>query len=46
MKYGHSVLGEGSKENDAFNLTREALKAKQKLLKNKEKGTNQRDPNH
>lgn len=38
MKYGVSILGEGSKSNDIFNLTREALKAKQKVLKQQGKG--------
>jgi hypothetical protein len=33
MKYGFTILGEGSKSNDVFNLTRDAISAKQKVLK-------------
>ena len=38
MKYGFTILGEGSKSNDAFNLTRDAISAKQKVLKKQGKG--------
>ena len=36
-KYGHSIIGTGMTD-DSFNLTREALKAKQKQLKQQGKG--------
>jgi hypothetical protein len=38
MKYGFTILGEGAKNNDVFNLTRDAISAKQKVLKKQGKG--------
>jgi hypothetical protein len=38
MKYGFTILGEGSKSNGVFNLTRDAISAKQKVLKKQGKG--------
>jgi hypothetical protein len=38
MKYGFTILGEGAKNNDVFNLTRDAISAKQKALKKQGKG--------
>jgi hypothetical protein len=38
MKYGFTILGEGAKSNDVFNLTRDAISAKQKVLKKQGKG--------
>ena len=32
MKYGYIILGEGAKHNDAFELTRDDIVAKQKIL--------------
>ncbi|CAC5425268.1 unnamed protein product [Mytilus coruscus] len=37
-KYGHSIAGSTTHQDEAFRLTRESLKAKQKVLKQKGKG--------
>jgi hypothetical protein len=34
MKYGFTILGEGSKSNGVFNLTRDAISAKQRNWRN------------
>jgi hypothetical protein len=36
--YGFTILGEGAKNNDVFNLTRDAISAKKKVLKKQGKG--------
>lgn len=38
MKYGFTILGEGTKSNDVFNITRDAISAKKKVLKKEGNG--------